>query len=89
MLDVNGAIGPAREGLPDHLCRACGTGRADDHLAAVLLLETQALLERVRVGLVHLEAGVALANPGFRVVQAGLPLARGDLLDADGDFHDS
>src|SRR5262249_9574341 len=59
----------------------------DDDLAAVLLLQTQRLLERIGVGLVHLEAGVGLANPGLLVVQAGLPLARGHLLDADRSFH--
>jgi len=53
----------------------------------VLLLEPQRFFERVGVGLVHLEAGVGLANPGLVVVQARLPLAGGDLLDANGYLH--
>src|SRR6185436_19520221 len=81
------AIGAARQRLADHLGDARRPGRADDHFAAVLLLEPERLLERVGVGLVHLEAGVLVADPGFVVVEAGLPLAGGDLLDADGNFH--
>ena len=50
--------------------------------------EAQRLFERVGVGLVQLEAGVLVADPGLLVVHAQLPLARHDLLDADGDFHD-
>src|SRR5262249_40741511 len=64
-------------------------GRADDDLAAVLLLEAQRLFERVGVRLVHLEAGVAFANPRLAVVQARLPLARGHLFDADSYLHRS
>ena len=87
VFDVNRAIGAARQRLANHLRDARRPGRADDHFAAVLLLQPQRFLERVGVGLVHLEAGVLVANPGLVVVQAGLPLAGGHLLDADGDFH--
>ena len=87
VLDVDGAIGAARQRLAKHLRDARRPGRADDHLAAVLLLEPQRLLERVGVRLVHLVAGVLLANPGLGVVQPRLPVAGGDLLDADGDLH--
>ena len=65
-LDVDGAIGAARQRLADHLRRARRPGRADDDLAAVLLLEPQRLFERVGVGLVELEAGVLVADPGLR-----------------------
>ena len=87
VLDVDRAVGAARQRLADDLRDARRPGRADDHLAAVLLLQPQRLFERVGVRLVHLEAGVLLADPGLGVVQARLPLAGGDLFDADGDFH--
>jgi hypothetical protein len=85
---VDGAIGAARERFADDLGDTRRTRRADDHVAAVLLLQTQRFLERVGVGLVHLEAGVLVANPGLVVVQARVPLAIGHLFDADGNFHD-
>jgi hypothetical protein len=53
----------------------------------MLLLEAQRLFERIRVRLVHLESRILLANPGFRIVEAGLPLPGGDLLDADSNLH--
>ena len=87
VLHVNGAVGAAGERLADDLRDPRRSGRTHDHLTAVLLFQTQRLFERVRVGLVHLEAGVLLANPRFVVVQPGLPFACGDLLDADGDLH--
>ena len=76
VFDVNGAIGAARQRLAQHLGHARGSGRADDHFPAVLLLQAQALFERVRVRLVHLVAGVLLADPACRLVDAGLPVAR-------------
>ena len=75
-LDVDRAVGAARQRLAQHLRDARGPGRADDHFAAVLFLEPQRLLERVGVGLVHLVAGVLLANPGSRVVR-GAAASRG------------
>ena len=65
-LDVDRAIGAAGERLTNHLRRARRAGGADHDLAAVLLLEPQRLLERVRVGLVQLEAGVGVADPRLR-----------------------
>ena len=62
-------------------------GRADDDLAAVLLLQPQRLFEGVGVGLVHLAARVLLADPAPGLVQARLPLAGGNLLDANGYLH--
>jgi len=41
----------------------------------VLLLEPQALLERIGVRLIQLEGGVLVANPRPLVVDAGLPVA--------------
>src|SRR5690606_10601446 len=61
--------------------------RDDDHLSAVLLLEAQRFFERVGVGLVRLPARVRVANPGLRVVDAQLPLARHDLLDTNRNLH--
>ena len=84
---MNGAIGAAGERFANHLGDPRGSCRADDHLAAVLLLEAQRFFERVGVRLVHLEAGVLIANPGLGVVQPGLPVPGGDLLDADGNLH--
>ena len=86
--DVDRAIGAAGQRLANHLRRARRAGRADDDLAAVLLLQPQRFLERVGVGLVQLEAGVLVADPGLLIVDAQLPLARDDLLDADGNFHE-
>ena len=64
-----------------------GPAEHDHHFAGVLLLQPQRFLERVGVRLVQLEAGVLIANPGLRVVDAKLPLPGDDLFDADGDFH--
>ncbi len=75
ILDVDRAIGAARQRLANHLLHARGPGRADHHLAAVLLAQPQALLERVGIGLVHLVGHVLLANPRLVVVQTRLPLA--------------
>src|SRR5204863_8604281 len=89
VFDVNGAVGTARERFADDRLHARRPRRTDDHFPAVLLPEPQRLFERVGVGLVHLVADVGFANPAFLIVQAWLPLARGDLLDADGNFHAS
>ena len=62
---MDGAVGAAGERLADHLGGAGRAGRADDDLAAVLLLQPQRLFERVGVGLVQLEAGVLVADPGL------------------------
>jgi len=80
-------LAPLLRREPDDLRDARRSRRTDDDLAAVLLLEPQRLFERVLVGFVHLETGVLLADPGPGVVEARLPLARRDLLDADGDLH--
>src|SRR6185436_7898911 len=82
-------IGSARERFPNHLLNPCRPSRADHDFAAVLLAQTQALFERIRVRLVHFVADVLLADPRLVVIQTRLPLASGDLLDADGDLHSS
>ena len=87
VFDVNRAVGAARQRLANHLLHPRRPCRADDHLAAVLLAQAQRLLERIGVRLVHLVADVLFADPGLVVAQARLPLAGGDLLDADGDLH--
>jgi hypothetical protein len=84
---MDGAVGAAGEGFADHLRGAGRAGRADDDLSGVLLLEPQRFFQRIGVGLVQLEAGVLVADPGLLIVDAQLPLARHDLFDADGDFH--
>src|SRR4029450_8741925 len=84
---VERAIGAAGQRFPDDLRRARRTGAADDHFPAVLLLEPQRFLERVRVRLVELEAGVLVADPGLLVVHAELPLACDDLFNTDCNFH--
>ena len=84
-VDVNRAIGAARQRLAQHLRHARRAGRHDDHFPAVLLAQPQRLFERVGVRLVQLPARVLIANPGLRVVDADLPLAGDDLFDADGD----
>ncbi len=87
VLDVNGAVGSAGQRLAQGLGHAGRAGGADDHFAAVLLLEAERLFERVRVRLVQLEGGILVAHPRLGVVQPKLPLAGDDLLDADSDFH--
>ena len=87
VVDMDGAVGAARERFADdlrHPRRAC---RADHDLAAMLLLQAQGLFERIGVRFVHFESRILLANPGFRIVEAGLPLPGGDLLDADSNLH--
>ena len=84
---VDGAIGAARERFANHLCHARGPGRADHDFAVMLFLEPQRLFERVRVGLVHLEAGVLIADPGASLVETRLPVSRRNLFDADRDAH--
>jgi hypothetical protein len=86
-LDMNGAVGAPGKRLPDHLRHARGPGRHDHDLAAVLLLEPQRLLERVRVRLVQFPTGVAIPHPGLGLVDANLPLSGDNLLDRDCDFH--
>ena len=87
-LDVDGAIGAARQRLANHLADAGGAGRADDDLPTVLLLEPQRLFERIGIRLVELEAGVAVANPRAAIGDSQLPLTGDDLLDANRNFHD-
>jgi hypothetical protein len=84
---VNGAVGPAGQRLAQHLRDARGPGGHGNDFAAVFLTQPQRLFERVGVGLVQLPAGVAVPDPGFRLVDAHLPLARHHLLDTDGDLH--
>src|SRR5262249_61703512 len=79
--------GAGRERLATALRDAGRAGRADAPFTAVLFLQTQRFLEGVGVGLVHLEAGIRLADPGLGVVQARLPLARRHLLDTDRNLH--
>ncbi len=87
MLDVDGPIGAARQRLADDRLHAGRSGRADHHFARVLLPQPQRLFERVGIGLVHLVAGVLLANPGLRVIQTWLPFAGRDLLDTNRYLH--
>ncbi len=90
VLDVDRAVGAARQRLPQHLRDARGPGGADDDFAAVLLAQAQALPRARR--------RPARSAPSSRpargcsvpsVGQARLPLAGRDLLDADGDLHGS
>ena len=88
-LDVNRTIGAAGQRLAQHLGHARRSGADDEHLTAVLLAQAQRLFERVGVGLVQLPARVSVADPGLRLVDADLPFAGDDLLDADGNSHGS
>src|SRR5207249_956004 len=87
VFDMNRAVGPARQRFADDLGHARRASRADDDFAGVLFLEAERFFERVSVRLVQFVAGVLLANPDSGFVEARLPLARGYLFDADGDFH--
>src|SRR5258708_26757759 len=87
MLDVDGPLGAARQRLANDRLHAGRSGRADHHFAGVLFPQPQRLLQRVGIGLVHLVAGVLLANPRLLIVQAWLPFAGRDLLDADCNLH--
>src|SRR5581483_3240239 len=84
---MNGTVCAARQRFANHLRDPRRSTRADDDFAAVLFLEAQRFFERVRIRFVHLEAGIAFADPGLRVVQTRLPFARRNLFDADGNFH--
>ena len=86
-LDVYRPIGPAGQRLTKHLSDPRGSGRARDDLSAQLLLEPQALLQRVGVRLVHLITDIGITNPSALFVETRLPVARGNLLDADGNLH--
>jgi hypothetical protein len=81
------SIAAASERLTNHLGRAGRPGAADDDLTAMLFLQTERFLEGVRIRLVELEAGVAVANPRAGVAHSQRPFASHDLLDANGDFH--
>ena len=87
VLDVDRAVGAARQRLLDHLRDARRPRRADDDFAAVRLAKAQPLFERVGVGLVQLPGRVLLADVRLVVREPRLPLAGRDLFDADGDFH--
>src|SRR5262245_6456615 len=87
VFDVDAPVRPAGQRLAQHLRRSRRSGRAHDDLSAVFLAKPEGLFERVCVGLVHFERGVLLANATPALVDARLPFARGNLLDADGDFH--
>jgi hypothetical protein len=89
VLDMNGPVGTARQRFAQHLRRARWPGRADNDVAAMLLTQTKRLFECVRVRLVHLEAGILLTNAAPGLVDARLPLAGRNLLDAHGYLHDS
>jgi hypothetical protein len=84
---VHRAIGAARQRFAEHLAGASGARRARHHLSAVLLTQSKRLFERVRIRLVHLEAGVLLADPAPGVIHPRLPLLHGHLLDTDRDPH--
>src|SRR4051812_17781370 len=81
------AIGAPSQRLTQHLGRTGRTCRTHDDFTVVLLAKPQCLFERVRIGLVHLVAGILLAHASTRVVDARLPFPDGNLLDADGNFH--
>ena len=84
---MDGPVRAAGERLANHLRRTRWPGGYDHDFAAVLLLQAQRLFERVGVRLVQLEAGILIANPGLRLVDAQLPLAGDDLFDTDCYFH--
>ena len=88
VLDVNRAIGATRQCLAQDLRSARGPRRADHNLAAVRFAKAQRLLERIRVGLVHLEAGVLLAYAPLGVVDPRLPFTGRNLFDANSDAHE-
>jgi len=87
ILDMDRPVRSTRERFPDDLLNTRRARGTHDDFSAVLLAQSQRLFQGVRVGLVQLVAGVLFANPRPRLVDAGLPLARRDLLDADGDLH--
>ncbi len=87
VFDMDRAVGAASQRFANHLRDARGTGRADHHFAAALLLEPQRLLERVGVRLVHLVRRVRLADPGLVVVEPRLAVAGEDVLDTDRNLH--
>ena len=84
---MDSAVRAFRQGFLDDLLGPLRAHGKRHHLAAMLFLQAQRLLQREAIRLVHLEADVGLANPraAFGDVQRRI-LGR-NLLDANGDFH--
>ncbi len=87
VFNMDSAIRTSSKRLTEYLCASRWSGRAHDNLAAMLLTQAKRLLERVGIRLVHLEACILLTNSTTCVIDPRLPLARRNLLDADGDVH--
>src|SRR5215216_5176417 len=85
---MNRAVGAARKRFAQHLRCACRAGGADNHFAAMFLAKPQRLFERVRVRLVHLEAGILLADATPAVIDTRLPFAGGNLLYTHSYAHE-
>ena len=85
--DMNGPIRTASQRLADDLRHARRPGGAGNDLATVPFLEPQRFFERIGVRLIHLEAGVAVADPDVRLADTQRPFSGDDLFDAHGDLH--
>jgi hypothetical protein len=85
--DVNRAIGAARQRFTQHLRHARRPADTTTTSPPCFFTQPQRFFERVRVRLVQFPAGVLIAHPGLRLIDAHLPLAGDDLFDADGYYH--
>ena len=83
---MNGAVGSFGQGLAQNLGRASGTRGDHNHIAAVLFLLTQGLLEGVGIGFIDL-VGDVFPDPGAAFVELEGRVLLRDLLHADQDFH--
>ena len=56
--------------------------------AAVVEAQPKRRLEGIRIGLIHLETRIGVADPARRFVDTERPIAGHNLLDTNGDLHD-
>ncbi len=86
--DVDAAFGALGKRFLDGLLGALRTHRDRHDFAAVLFFQAQRFFERESVRLVGFKSDVGFANPRAVIGDRQGRVLRGNLLDADTDFHD-
>ncbi len=85
---MDAAFGAFGESFLDGLLGALRPHRNGNNLAAMLFLQAQRLFEREAVRLVRFKSDVGFANPCAAIGDGQGRVFRGNLLDANADFHD-